>query len=46
MDYHESTKRFALGGFTACRDLKRNNGGTAGKIPLIMSYVPDTNGKI
>ncbi len=46
MDYHESTKRFALGGFTGCRDVKRNNGGTTGSIPLIMSYVPDSNGKI
>jgi CheY-like chemotaxis protein len=46
MDYHEPTKRFALGGYTACRDLKRNNDGTTGLIPLIMSYVPDNNGKI
>lgn len=46
MDYHESTKRFAIAGHTRCRELKKNNDGLAGRLPLIMSYIPDSNGVI
>jgi hypothetical protein len=46
MDYHESTGRFALAGETKCKDLKKKNDGLVGRLPLIMSYIPDSNGKI
>ncbi len=46
IDYHETTKILAVGGFTRCYELKKDNDGTSGALPLIMSYVPDSNGVI
>jgi hypothetical protein len=46
MDYHETTKRFVFGGYTRCRELKKNNDNVAGALPLIMSYIPDSHGDI
>ncbi len=31
---------------TRCNELKKDNDGTSGALPLIMIYVPDSAGKI